>query len=193
MATLLEMAAEIVSAHASTSSLSSEELQRELQQVYATLKGLESGQTAEQIAEEGKAPTLTVKQAFKKNEVICMVCGKGGFKTLARHLMKAHGLKPGQYRKQFGIPSKQALAAKNFSDERRKMAEERGLVDILAKARETRAAKIKAQKEPAKTAAPKKTVKAATPAKSAKPAAKTAKAAKSVKSAKPAKAEETTA
>ena len=75
-----------------------------------------------------------------------MVCGKGGFKTLARHLNNAHGMRPGEYKKQFGIPSKQPLAAKSFSESRRKMAMDRGLVDILAKARETRAANIKAKK-----------------------------------------------
>ena len=82
-----------------------------------------------------------------------MVCGKGGFKTLARHLNKAHGMKPGEYKKHFGIPSKQPLAAKSFSESRRKLAMDRGLVDVLAKARETRAANIKAKK-----AAPQKPV-----------------------------------
>jgi hypothetical protein len=67
-------------------------------------------------------------------------------KTLTRHLRTVHELKPGQYKKQFGIPSKQPLTAKSYSDVRRKAAEERGLGDVLAKARETRAANIKAKK-----------------------------------------------
>ena len=66
-------------------------------------------------------------------------------------------MKPGEYKKQFGIPSKQPLAAKSFSESRRKMAMDRGLVDVLAKARETRAANIKAKK-----AAPSKPVKVKT-------------------------------
>jgi predicted transcriptional regulator len=75
-----------------------------------------------------------------------MVCGKGGMKTLARHLAQAHGLKPGEYRKQFSIPKDQPLTARNFSETRKKMAQERGLADNLAKARAVRAAKIKAEK-----------------------------------------------
>ena len=75
-----------------------------------------------------------------------MLCGKGGMKSLTRHLGMAHKLKPGLYRKLFSIPSKQPLTAKSYSESRRKMAEERGLGDNLAKARETRAANIKAKK-----------------------------------------------
>jgi predicted transcriptional regulator len=146
MATLLELAAEIVSSHASVTSMSTEELLIEIQKVHAALKSIEAGtEVVVQETEEAK-PALTVKEAFKKNEVICMVCGKGGFKTLARHLKQAHGLKPGEYKKQFGIPSKQPLAARSFSQSRREMAQERGLSDVLAKARETRAAKLRAEK-----------------------------------------------
>ncbi len=155
MATLIELASEIVSAHASTAKLTTEELLAELEKVHAALKALEAGQeVAAPVAEEGKL-ALTVKEAFKKNEVVCMVCGKGGFKTLTRHLKQAHDLKPGQYKKQFGIPSKQSLAAKSFSDARRKSALERGLADNLAKARAVRAANIAEKKaapaKPAKT------------------------------------------
>lgn len=147
MATLLEMAAEIVSSHASTTAMTTEELLLEIQRVHGALKLLESGQDiAVSVAEEEGAPALTVKQAFKKNEVICMVCGKGGFKTLTRHLGTVHNMKPREYRKQFGIPAKQSLAAKSFSEARKKMAEDRGLGDVLAKARETRMANLAAKK-----------------------------------------------
>ena len=115
MATLLELAAEIVSSHAGTSPMSSDELVLEIQKVYAALTALETGkEVAAPVAEAGK-PVITIKDAFKKNEVICMVCGKGGMKTLARHLNLVHHLKPGEYRKQFGIKSKQSLTARSFS------------------------------------------------------------------------------
>jgi hypothetical protein len=72
-------------------------------------------------------------------------------KTLTRHLRTAHDLKPGQYKKLFGIPSTQSLAAKSYTESRRKLAAENGLIDILAKAREKRAANIKAKMDgPAK-------------------------------------------
>lgn len=89
---------------------------------------------------------MSVKEAFRKNEVVCMVCGKGGFKTLARHLSTAHQMKPGAYKKQFGIPREQALSAKSYSESRKKMALDRGLADNLAKARAVRMANIEAKK-----------------------------------------------
>jgi predicted transcriptional regulator len=169
MASLMEMVAEIVSAHASANQMSGDDLLAELQKVHSTLKALESGTPAEGISAETK-PALTIKQAFKKDEVVCMICGKGGFKTLTRHLNMAHGLKPGQYRKQFNIPSSQSLSAKNYSESRRQAALDRGLGENLAKARKVRAEKIAAGKGPVKVAKPAKAVKVAKVVKAAKPA-----------------------
>jgi len=168
MATLVEIVAQLVAAHATSSKLTTEELILEIGKVHSALKALESGQVVES-GEEAKQ-TLTVKEAFKKNEVVCMVCGKGGFKTLARHLSTAHQMKPGAYKKQFGIPSKQALSAKSYSEARRAMAVDRGLADNLAKAREVRMANIEAKK-----ATSTKTAKAKSPAKAVTASAKTPK------------------
>jgi len=177
MATLVEIAAELVASHAKSTPMTSDELIAEISKVHTALKNLEAGQ-AVAGAEEVK-PILTLKEAFKKNEVVCLICGKGGFKTLARHLSTAHDIKPGAYKKQFGIPSKQALSAKSYSEARRQMAQDRGLADNLAKAREVRMGNIEAKK----VAAAGKPVKAAkavkSPAKVAKPAKAPAKAAKS--------------
>lgn len=170
MATLIELVADIVSAHATANELSSDDLIAELQKVHSTLKALESGQPAEGAPTE--KPALTIKQAFKKDEVICLVCGKGGFKTLTRHIKQAHELKPGQYRKQFNIPATQSLSAKNYSEARRQAALDRGLGENLAKARKVRAEKIEAAKAPAKAVKPVKTAKPA--AKPTKTAAKAA-------------------
>ena len=166
--TLLELTASIVSSHASTSEMTSEDLLQEIQKVYASLQQLEVVGAEAAAAPEAKAPVMTLKKAFQPDQVFCMICGKGGMKTLARHLAKVHGLKPGEYKKQFGIPSSQALTAKNFSEARRKMAQDRGLADNLAKAREIRAANLKAKKaQPAKAAKPAK-AKAAPKAKAVK-------------------------
>jgi len=148
-ATLVELAANIVSSHASVNEMTTEELLLEIRNVYAALQQLEvSGTTLELPAEpEKKVPTMSLKKAFQADQVYCLVCGRGGMKTLARHLAQAHGLKPGEYRKQFNIPSSQPLTARNFSEGRKKMAQDRGLAENLAKARAVRAAKLKAVKE----------------------------------------------
>ena len=152
--TLLEMATSIVSSHASVSEMSTEELLQEIQKVYSALQKLEGG--AEGVAAEEGKPAVTLKKAFQADQVTCMICGKSGMKTLTRHLAKVHNMRPGEYRKQFGIPSKQPLTAKKFSESRRKMAQERGLADNLAKARAVRAAKLKAKKGESKSAGAKK-------------------------------------
>lgn len=103
MKTLLELVADIVSSHASNTTLTTDQLVQELQTVHAALKNLEQGGSDAEFSQvatpEIKENTLTVRQAFKKDEVICMECQKGGFKTLKKHLSTAHQLTPGQYRK----------------------------------------------------------------------------------------------
>jgi predicted transcriptional regulator len=146
MSTLLEMAAEIVAAHASTTAMSKEELISELSQIHQALSALEKGETpaveSQTGGEEETAPVVSKKKAFGKDKITCMICGKQ-MKTLARHLKTAHDLKPGEYRKQFNIPRTQPLAARSYSESRRKMAFDRGLGDNLAKARAARGKKKK--------------------------------------------------
>lgn len=161
MSNLLSLTAEIVSAHASNTQMTTDELYQEIENVFASLKALENG-TSGIVPEQSRQ--LTLKQAFKKDEVVCMVCGKGGFKTLKRHLTMAHGLKPGEYRKQFGIPSTQSLAAKSYSESRRQMAIDKGLGDGLARARAKKAA-VSTAIEKSRASVPMVRVKAPVPVK----------------------------
>ena len=166
MSSLTELTAQVIAARAAKKDMSTEEFQQEMQMVYTFLKGVEEGnvQPAAQVQGEAAKPQLTIKQAFKKDEVICMVCSKG-FTTLKRHLALAHSLKPGEYRKQFGIPSTQSLAAKSYVESRRKMALDRGQGDILAKARAAKAAhKAAVPAVKAKAPVPSAKVKGAVPA-----------------------------
>jgi predicted transcriptional regulator len=178
---LVELTAGIVSSHAVGTEMSSDELIQEINRVFATLKKLETDGATLETAPAPGAPALTMKKAFQNDQVGCLVCGKTGFKTLTRHLKQAHDLKPGQYRKQFNIPSSQSLTAKNYSEARRKSANENNLAANLEKARAVRAAKNKTAANGKPAAVVAKPVKTA-PVKPVKPA----KPAKSVKAAKPA-------
>jgi len=137
MATILEMAADIVAAHASTTNMTKEELVSELNEIYNALNTLEKGDALTDNVEEESVPAVTRKKAFGKDSIFCMICGKG-FKTLSRHLKTSHQMSASEYRKQFDIPRSQSLAAKNYSDKRRQMAIDRGLGEKLAKARAAR-------------------------------------------------------
>lgn len=165
MPTLLEMATSIVSAHASKNPMSKDELLAEIQEVYKALCAMEKGvvPTLEATAttEEGPVAVISKRKAFGKDKITCMLCGKS-MTTLARHLGTEHGMKPGEYRKQFGIPRTQPLAAKAYSESRRQMALDKDLGAGLAKARAARAeAKNSADNQPAgKKSAAKKASKA---------------------------------
>ncbi len=142
MATILEMAAEIVAAHASTTNMTKEELVTELSDVYNALSALEKGEALAESIGTAETPVVTRKKAFGKDKIYCMICGKG-MKTLSRHLKTAHNISASEYRKQFDIPRSQSLAAKSYSETRRQMAIDRGLGEKLPKARATRGRKKK--------------------------------------------------
>jgi predicted transcriptional regulator len=165
---VLDLTADIVCAHASVTEMSPDELLGELKAVYATLEALDRGepsatvdmaagkrgrkaQSPAAMAEEveklavPQTPVMTFEEAFKPDQVACMICGKKGMKTLKRHIGSAHNLKPGQYRKQFGIPKEQPLSAIEYVEKRRQAALDKGLGDKLVAAREARKAKKKAQ------------------------------------------------
>jgi predicted transcriptional regulator len=148
MATLLEMAQQIVSAHATKTLMTTTELISEIQKVHSVLQSLESGAPETPEVTEPAVPTITLKQAFKTNEVVCMICGKGGMKTLTRHLNQAHdGLKPSQYRKQFNIPKTQALMSKAYAAKRKEIAAGMDLGANLEKARAARKGSAKKGKK----------------------------------------------
>ena len=141
MATLLEMAKEIAAAHAVTTTLTTDQLIHEIHQIHSVLQQLEGGICSlETAAAESaiKLPTLTIKQAFRNNEIFCMICGKGGMKTLTRHLNQAHEMKPSGYRKEFGIPKSQSLMSRKYAETRKQIAATMDLGANLEKARAAR-------------------------------------------------------
>lgn len=148
MSNLTELTAQIVAARAAKKDMSTEEFQQEMQIVYNFLKSIESGDASVTVpaAEEPKPQKINLKQFFKKDEVICLICNKS-FTTLKRHLSISHDLKPGEYRKQFGIPSTQTLAAKSYVESRRQMAIDKGLGAGLVKFRADKKADAEAKNE----------------------------------------------
>ena len=131
---VLKLTAQIVMSHASMSELSPDELVDEIKEVYNVLSALEGGETPEEgAAEKGgesevvKKPPVPLKDIVKAKYVVCLECGKK-MKTLKTHLRKAHNLTPKEYFKRFGLdPKKFPLVCKEYSEQRSKLAKERGL------------------------------------------------------------------
>jgi predicted transcriptional regulator len=130
---VLKLTAQIVMSHASMSELTPEELVDEIKEVYGVLSSLEAGAIPEELimekAGEGevvKTPPVPLKDIVKAKYVVCLECGKK-MKTLKTHLRKAHNLMPKEYFQRFGLdPKKFPLVCKDYSEQRSKMAKERG-------------------------------------------------------------------
>ena len=152
--------------------MTTDDLVLEIEKVFSALKRLEIEGAVAEVGDVPAGPALTFKQAFRKDQVACMICGKTGFKTLTRHLKQTHDMKPGQYRKQFNIPTSQSLTAKNYSEARRQTANENNLAANLVKARAARVAKNAPVVEAKLATEPVKPTKEAKPAKAARKPAK---------------------
>jgi predicted transcriptional regulator len=131
---VLKFTAEIVISHASMTELTSEELVSEIKEIYSTLSSLDGGSVFDELATEPvekadmvKKPSIPLKDIVKAQYVVCLECGKK-MRTLKAHLRKAHNLLPKEYFQRFGLdPKKFPLVCKDYSEQRSKMAKERGL------------------------------------------------------------------
>jgi len=133
---VLKLTAQIVISHASMSELTPKELVEEIKDIYNLLSTLE-GEILTEIAgavpgkgKEGavvKKPPIPLDEIVKEKYVVCLECGKK-MRTLKAHLRKAHKLVPAEYYRQYGLdPKKFPLVCKEYSEQRRKLAKEKGL------------------------------------------------------------------
>ncbi|MBI2877051.1 MAG: MucR family transcriptional regulator [Candidatus Tectomicrobia bacterium] len=149
--TLVEMAAEIVGAQATHSKMNPQEISEAISTVFRALKrartdeeGIgasldERGEERGEEREEKEKRELTPRGSIQKNRIICLECGQA-FKQLSRRHLEGHSLSPKDYKKKYGMPMRQALAAKAVSEQRRRVATEKGLGKKLVEARRKKAA-----------------------------------------------------
>jgi predicted transcriptional regulator len=131
---VLRLTSQIVISHASMSELTPQELVEEIKEVYNVLAAMEAGAVipeaaapeAGEEAEVVKKPSVPLKDIVKEKYVVCLECGKK-MRTLKAHIRKAHKLLPKEYFKRYGLdPKKYPLVCKEYSEQRSKMAKERG-------------------------------------------------------------------
>jgi len=132
---LLKLTAQIVMSHASMSELTPKELVEEIKEVYQLLSSLEGGLALAEEAEAEKAqeaqivkkPSIPLQDIVKEKYVVCLECGKK-MRTLKAHLRKAHQLTPKDYYRRYNLDAKKfPLVCKEYSEQRRKLAKEKGL------------------------------------------------------------------
>jgi predicted transcriptional regulator len=129
---VLKLTTEIVVSHVSMTELTPDQLVDEIKAVYNVLASLEGGAILEEPAEvqaeagDVKKPSIPLKDIVKAKYVVCLECGKQ-LKTLKAHIRKAHNLLPKEYYQRFELdPKKYPLVCKEYSEQRSKMAKDRG-------------------------------------------------------------------
>lgn len=132
----LKLTAQIVISHASMSELTPKELLEEIKDIYSLLASLEGEapmvEAAPAAMEKGKEeivkkPPIPLEDIVKEKYVVCLECGKK-MRTLKAHLRKAHHLVPAEYFRRYGLdPKKYPLVCKEYSEQRRRLAKEKGL------------------------------------------------------------------
>jgi predicted transcriptional regulator len=118
------------------SEISPKELVEEIKDIFAVLSSLEAGEVAAEAAgapeaakeaEVVKKPSIPLDEIVKEKYVVCLECGKK-MRTLKAHLRKAHKLAPAEYFRRYSLdPKKFPLVCKEYSEQRRKLAKEKGL------------------------------------------------------------------
>ena len=122
-ASLLELTAELVAAFVSNNAVSAADLPSLITNVYQTLGSLDTEQEPEP---EPLVPVVPVKKSITPDYIICLEDGKK-LKMLKRHLNRAYGMTPEEYRERWGLPSDYPMVAPNYSKKRSSLAKDNGL------------------------------------------------------------------
>ncbi|NIQ37704.1 MAG: transcriptional regulator [Proteobacteria bacterium] len=137
---LVEMAAEIITAQATQSRMTPEEISEGLRRTFEALKSIQSHEETGQEVAARRGPRAAPSASIQRNKIICLECAKE-FKQLSKNHLASHGLTPKSYKEKHAIPARTPLTAKSLSARRRKMAKERGLGQKLAAARKKKSRK----------------------------------------------------
>ena len=122
MPSLVELATQLVTAQASTVAMTTDYIVSSLNRIHSTLEELERSQS--KLIEEAPEAKPSLKDAFKENEIVCLLCGKA-YSSLGAHLASKHNITSDQYREQFGIPFYQPLTAISKYEKRKRASIER--------------------------------------------------------------------
>jgi predicted transcriptional regulator len=121
---LINLVADIVSAHVSNNNVAVGDVATLVQNVHAALVGLTGESKAPETA--NREPAVSVRSSVKPDAIVCLVCGSRN-KMLKRHLNTAHGLTPAEYRAEFGLKNDYPMVAPNYSEQRSTLARSIGL------------------------------------------------------------------
>jgi predicted transcriptional regulator len=121
---LIELAADVVSAYVSNNSISAGDLPGLIGEVYNALSRVGSAPVAAPV--EPTKPAVNPKKSITPDYIVCLEDGKK-FKSLKRHLSTMYSMTPEQYREKWGLPADYPMVAPNYAAARSRLAKEMGL------------------------------------------------------------------
>ncbi|SNS65458.1 transcriptional regulator, MucR family [Sphingomonas laterariae] len=126
-AALIELTADIVSAHLSNNNVAAGDVPVLIRSVHDALVKAAGGTGAAEAAQADKPVAMVgVRKSLSNPEhIVSLIDGKP-YKSLKRHITR-HGYTPESYREAFGLPATYPMVAPAYSERRRAVAKELGL------------------------------------------------------------------
>jgi predicted transcriptional regulator len=133
---ILNLTAQIVSAHVSNNALQADALPGLIQSVFQTLTS-----AGKDTVQPGRPqPAVPAKKSVFADYIVCLEDGKK-LKMLKRHLKTSYNMTPEQYRERWELPASYPMVAPNYAAHRSSLAKKIGLGTKRAKAPAKPAAK----------------------------------------------------
>ena len=121
---LSELTANIVSSHVTNNNGTPDSLPEFIKKVHASLAAATAGE--QKFDESPRHPAAPIKSLVSNDYLICLEDGKK-LKMLRRHLKRAYGITPEQYRARWGLPSDYPMVAFGYAAIRSELAKKMGL------------------------------------------------------------------
>ncbi|ESY63569.1 MucR family transcriptional regulator [Mesorhizobium sp. LNHC252B00] len=122
--TLIELAADVVSAYVSNNPIPVGDLPALIGQVHAALRATAGGVSAQEPV--ALTPAVPIRKSVTADYIISLEDGRK-FKSLKRHLSTHYGLTPDEYRAKWGLPADYPMVAPNYAAARSSLAKTMGL------------------------------------------------------------------
>lgn len=121
--TLIDLTADIVSAHVSNNKTAADDLPTLIQSIFAALSATTNPAELEAPKQE---PAVSVRSSIKNDYIICLEDG-AKLKMLKRYLRNRFDMSPDDYRAKWGLPNDYPMVAPAYAETRRILARTIGL------------------------------------------------------------------
>jgi predicted transcriptional regulator len=120
---LINLTADIVSAHVANNTIATGEVAQLIQNVYDALSTTGAPPAPEAPRQE---PAVSIRASVKPDYIVCLEDGKK-LKMLKRYLQTNYNMSPEEYRAKWSLPRDYPMVAPGYADQRRDLAKKIGL------------------------------------------------------------------